>query len=145
MQLKAMPKPKRGRPRKPHNAPRCSPEEARARFMLFKGRPAGEVGEATGLGTDRAKAILAELVANECGPQSAGPYTVEQSSLAVGLSERGLRRYCQEGRLGELFRGTLYLIGRKQLLKFGARERRAGETGKRQKAEEMKKLAALAR
>lgn len=113
-----------------------SVDEQRLRHLLFIGRKPERAAAATGYSESLAREVLSELNGIGAGPKSAGPYTVTQASVVLGLKLRRTRTLCEEGRIGKKHGDRWYLIPREDLERFGAKERRSGHPGKLARAEE---------
>lgn len=111
-------------------------EEQRLRHLLFIGKKPAWAAKDTGHSEAVAERILRELEEAGVGPETTGPYTVTQASVALGLKLRRTRTLCEEGRIGQKHGDRWYLITREDLERFGSKERRSGHPGKLARAEE---------
>lgn len=101
--------------------------ERKARYMLFIGMEPRLAAIRGRMSEKQAEMLAKRLAKVNAGPESQGPYTVEQASEVLGLKERQVRGYCQDGRFGTLPKfGMQYMIPRKALEEFGAQDRRYG-------------------
>ena len=102
--------------------------ERKARYMLFIGMDARLAAIRGRMSEEQAGVLARKLAKAGAGPDSEGPYTVEQASEVLGLKERQVRGYCQDGRFGENLPkfGMQYMIPREALVEFGAQDRRYG-------------------
>ncbi len=99
----------------------------KARYMLFIGKSPGLAAIRGRMPEKKAEALAKQLAKAGAGPDDLGPFTVEQASAVLGLKERQVRGYCQQGRFGTLPKfGQQYQIPREALIEFGAKDRRYG-------------------
>jgi hypothetical protein len=115
-------------------------EHQRLRHMLFTGRTAKAAASKCGTSIAEADQILRELKAAGCGPKDAGPFTVAQAAVVLGLRVRRTRTLCEHGRIGIVIGGSVtkrsYVVPREHLEAFGARERLSGHPGQVARQEE---------
>ncbi len=57
-------------------------------------------------------------------------FNVEEAASFLDLSERRVRKFCAEGRLGQRFGKRSYLITKKELVDFSKIDRPVGNPGK---------------
>jgi hypothetical protein len=116
--------------------------EMKARYLLFIGCSPRLAAYRGGFLSPQAYAILRELKKYGLGPESAGPYTLLQTSTLLGIQPRMTRRYCEQGRLGRKHQspfGMEYVITREDLIEFGRKERKRGVPGQVNRKRELKR------
>ncbi len=98
-------------------------------------RQAIEVPSSAGLVTSSNSVVAVfKLPSSPAGQKSQGKFLeivpVEIAAEILGVSERRVRQYCKQGRLGVRFGKCGHLITMSELREFAKRERKAGSPGR---------------